>query len=168
MERQDADFEILKTDNNGRPKYRWMYLDSYSTASKQKGYISYRHFICYALHNMLHRDINEDDCKQKLQSFKKAYEEGKEYGYKDNNNIFLEIALYHKTGDNHGDFLILDKTKGCYPLTLHQNKNYRDSEFEKALVHVTKKIEEILPFLKKHKDWDSKLEESLDKIWKSK
>lgn len=126
------------------------------------GFISYRLVVCHALKNLFEVEggTNKSDCMQLLGQLLDSY----------NNNIPFEkdnfVALYQFETNisNNCSSLVVDKSKGCYPLILYDLPN-RDGAFANDIQSIINHFDQLWPLLSSGSDWDKAFERKIDSIF---
>ncbi len=130
--------------------------------------ISYRLLICYGVRRLLHNNWSSDQCDAELKKLINTWDRLSNTdmpieGCTDNELFHLYVIHSY----NYKDYLLIDKSKGCYPLVLFDGVN-RNTAFYKSLETIVNKkyFDNIIECLKQHvgHEWTEGLQNELHEI----
>jgi len=130
---------------------------------KPDGYVCYRTIICHAL--FAYNKEFGDDIKNLFEALYSDYEHSEIY----QKEHFLEA--YPVPMDNGSGYLLVDKTKGCFPLVFYpSSKNTNDlsrgsrkEALDNTFIDLNNNIKNIIDVFAKYKEkkWDKPLQDNL-------
>lgn len=132
---------------------------------QQKHNPCYRKIICFSLF----RYIKGNDMQHGLNEFNRLInhvEDGNLYIL----TKFLELYPFPMTDDGKIGYLLVEPSRGCFPLVIYpnqhsQNGKTRKSGFHTALSKLRKNQSEIFKALNEHSEWSFELEAKLERLF---
>lgn len=127
--------------------------------NKADSYVCYRTVICHALMWKLNHSSTQDEAVLAFQDFVNVVRTSTEH--EDKTFLSLYIAkMQNKTG-----YIIVDKSRGYYPLVAYPFKNKKGAPRSEALKYsvedLSVNLSKIIDELEKRKDWNSELQNNL-------
>lgn len=145
-------FKILENNNAD-----WLFLDR--NAQLPSEYVSYRHFICHGIHDLLQiRKMETDECRSELNKLKEAIINKTNYLHKD----FVRLYQINNLNENIG-CVVVDETRWCYPLIFDNEK--RIKALENSINDIGNNLEKIIEVLRLYKVWDEDIQENLERLY---
>lgn len=127
-------------------------------ASKPDNYVCYRTVICHALHWKMNHSTSEDAI-QAFKAFATALNNSTEH----EDSTFL--SLYAAQMRNDTGYVIVDKSRGYYPLVVYPYTNKQGAPRTTALHYavdgLAQNLSLIINQLENHQDWNMELQQSL-------
>ena len=129
----------------------------------KRKYICYRSVICHILFNAL-KAKDDSSSKEILNRITDAV--------KHTINLSCDyIEIYHvKNGDNKTPLILVDQTKGTFPLIFHSYKKSRGSgtritALQESLSDLNNKQDELFILMNNYDNWNIELQDELQKVF---
>jgi len=142
-----------------------LFVDKQCASGKSSGYISYRMVICHAIfHDIKEIKLAKETIKANLNKLSTQLENFNTF----ENSDFFES--YPIANTSHGNIVvIIDKTNGCYPLVLHNNKDlpkeFRIFAFQKSLKDINQHFDKIFEAMQGSTKFDTTLHDKLEQYF---